>query len=131
MIICLHQVLSSIPVWYWTNPGSNIPQNSSSMATYLPSLKSSKSDNQGMQDTVGGVRKNSCDILLWTPSHRQAGVGWPNNNSSVWTQDVIQRTCQMWWTIELNRESGKSMLAAWHNDIIWTLLYGFKKSRLI
>ena len=46
---------------YWHNPGSNIPKNSSCTATYLPSLKPSKSD---MWDTAGGVRTNSCDILL-------------------------------------------------------------------
>ena len=44
---------------YWTNPGSNISQNSICMATYLPSLKPSKSDKQDIQGTAGGVRTNS------------------------------------------------------------------------
>ena len=37
---------------YWTNPGSNTPQSSSCMATYLPSLKPSKLDEQDMQDII-------------------------------------------------------------------------------
>ena len=41
---------------YWINPGSNIPQNSSYTVTYLPSLKSFKSDELDMQDTAGEVR---------------------------------------------------------------------------
>ena len=38
---------------YWTNPGSNIPQNSSYTDTYLLSLKPSKWDEQVMRDTAG------------------------------------------------------------------------------
>ena len=41
---------------HWANPRSNIPQNSSYMATYLPSQTSSKLDKQ---DTAGEVRINS------------------------------------------------------------------------
>ena len=39
-------------------------------------------------------------------------------NSFVWTQDVILRTCQKQWMIEMNgkRELGKSVLAALHDD---------------
>ena len=44
---------------YWKNHGSNIPQNSSCMATYLLSLKLSKKDGQDMWDTAGEVRMNS------------------------------------------------------------------------
>ena len=40
-------------------PGSNIPQNGSCMATYLPSLKPSKSDKQDMPDTVEEVKMSS------------------------------------------------------------------------
>ena len=40
------------------------------------------------------------------------------DNSSVRTQGVFYKTCQVWWTIEKNvkRESGTSMLAARHDD---------------
>ena len=44
---------------YWINPASNIPQNSNCTATYLPSLKPFKLDEQGMLDTPGKVRVNS------------------------------------------------------------------------
>ena len=43
----------------WTNPGSNIPQNSSCAATFLPSLKRFKLDEQYMRDSVGEVRVSS------------------------------------------------------------------------
>ena len=44
---------------YGTNSGSNIPQDSSSTATYLPSWKPSKLVEQDMRDTAGKVRTNS------------------------------------------------------------------------
>ena len=44
---------------YWTNSECNIPQNSSCTATYIPSLKPSKSDEQAIRDTAGEVRTNS------------------------------------------------------------------------
>ena len=37
---------------YWINPRSNIPQNSSYTATYLPSLELFKSDEEDIQDTA-------------------------------------------------------------------------------
>ena len=37
-------------------------------------------------DTAGGVRTNLCDVLLWTPSHRPAGVG-----QTAWT--YLQQLC--------------------------------------
>ena len=52
-------------------------QNSSYTATYHPSWKLSKLNEPDMWDTVGEVRTNSCDILLWTPLHGQAKVGKP------------------------------------------------------
>ena len=60
---------------YWTNPGSNIPQNSSYTITYLPSLKPFKSVEQGHCWRSKGELIS--DILQWTPSHRWAGVGHP------------------------------------------------------
>ena len=44
---------------YWTNPGSNIPQNSIYTVTYLPSQKPSKLDEQNIWDTSGEKRINS------------------------------------------------------------------------
>ena len=44
---------------YWTNPGGNIPQNNSCMATYHPSWKPSKLDEQDMQKTAEKVKMNS------------------------------------------------------------------------
>ena len=73
---------------YWTNPGSNIPQNTSCMATYLLSLKLSKLDEQDMWDTAGEVRTN-----LWaTFSYGPPNIGKKLEliyNSSVRTWDVV------------------------------------------
>ena len=44
---------------YWTNPESNILQNSSYTATSNPSLKASKSDEQDTLDTSGKERTSS------------------------------------------------------------------------
>ena len=93
---------------YWTNPGRNLPQNSSCMATYLSSLNISKQD---MQDTTGKVRKwcSPMDLFIQTCKmlEDQQELIY---NSSVWTQNVMQKTCQKWWMIEMNGESGNSML---------------------
>ena len=60
------------------NPGSNIPQNRSYTATYRPSLKPSKLDEQGMR---GSVRRSKDELIrsifLWTSSQRWAGVRRP------------------------------------------------------
>ena len=39
-------------------------------------------------------------------------------NSYVWTEDVVKKTCRKRWMIETNgeRESGKSVLGAQHDD---------------
>ena len=39
-----------------------------------------------MQDTAGEVRTNSCDVLLWTPSHGRAKAGRP-------VRTYIQQLC--------------------------------------
>ena len=54
---------------YWTKSGGNILQNSSCIATYHPSKKPSKLDEQDMLDIAGEVRMISNDVLLWTPSY--------------------------------------------------------------
>ena len=103
---------------YWTNAGSNIPQNSSCTVTYLPSLKPFKLDEQDMGDTAGELRVNSNVTFSCGPLHTdeqklddQVEL---NCSSSVHTQNVILRTRWMQYTIETNEEgkSGKSVLAA-------------------
>ena len=39
-------------------------------------------------------------------------------NSSVWTQDIVQKTCWKCWMMETNgeKESGKSVLVVCHDD---------------
>ena len=44
---------------YWTKSGGSIPQNSNSMATYHPSGKPSKLDEQDIWDSAGEIRTNS------------------------------------------------------------------------
>ena len=61
---------------FWTNPGYNTPQNSSSTAICLPSHKPSKQDEQ---DTYYRRSKNELmkNIFLWTSIHRHTSVGQP------------------------------------------------------
>ena len=54
---------------YWRNPGCNIQRNNSCTATYLPSLKLSKKDEQGMQDTTGEATTNSKVTFSYGPLH--------------------------------------------------------------
>ena len=59
------------------------------------------------------------DILLWTPSHRQANDQLESiYNSSVLIQDIVWKTSRERWTIETGgeRRSGRSVLAAHHHD---------------
>ena len=71
----------------WTNPVSNIPQNSSCMAAYLPFLRPFKYDNQDMLDTAAEARNELVnDVLQWTPSHEQASMGWS-------TRTYLQQLC--------------------------------------
>ena len=44
---------------YWTSPGGNTPQSNNYTATYLPSRKLSKLDEQVMQDTAGEAGTSS------------------------------------------------------------------------
>ena len=73
---------------YWTNPGSNIPWNNSSTATYFLSLKPFKLDEQ---ETLL-EKQEIIDVLPWT-LHVDVPV-LVNQleiiyNSFVWTQDVV------------------------------------------
>ena len=69
-------------------------KSSSCTATYHPSRKLFKWDEPGMQDTAGEVGTNSCDILLWTPSHGRVKAGQP-------AKTYIQ---QLWADTECNLE---------------------------
>ena len=60
-------------------------------------------------------------VLLWTPSHGRASVGWPTRaiyNNSVRTQDVVYKTYRKRWKIGTNDEGGlgKSVPAAYEDD---------------
>ena len=65
------------------------------------------------------------DVLLWTPSHmdeqKQDSQLENTYNSSVRIRDVALKICQRRWTIGKSgeRESGISMLAAWHDDDVY------------
>ena len=71
----------------WSNPESNVLQNSSCIVTYLPSLKPFKSDEQDIQDTAGEVKASSYAIyssgLLHTDKQVLDARQEPTNNSSI------------------------------------------------
>ena len=65
------------------------------------------------------------DVLLWTSNYGRAKAGRQLEHTSssyveIW--DVVQKTCQRWWTIGKSGErgSGISVWAAQHDDIILT-----------
>ena len=105
---------SNLSMLYWTNPGSNIPQNSSCTATYLPSQKPSKLDKQDMLDTAGEVRTNSWVTFSYGPLHtdeleldnKLSTTGYSledlpevMNNSDEWQVRVreIRANGTTWW----------------------------------
>ena len=90
----------------WTNRGSNTPQKSICTTTYLPSQKPYKKYKRG--STVE-ERLNSWDVLVWIPIHRYLSVGRPERTdiSSMWTLDVVGRTCRERWMIRRNGERKK------------------------
>ena len=101
---------------YWTSPGGSTPQRSSYTATYHPSRKLSKLDEPGMRETAGEVGTNISDIFLLTLYIDDQLE--PIYNSSVPIQDVTLKNYRERWTIETGggRGSGRSVLAAWHDD---------------
>ena len=64
------------------------------------------------------------DVLQWTPSHGHVFVGRPAwiyqqqlcTDTGCWLEDLseVMDDRDEWW--ERERESGKSVLAAWHDD---------------
>ena len=88
-----------------TNPGGNIPQDSSCTATYHPSRKPSKLDEADMRNTAEEVRNNSEAIYSSGPLHTDEQVlGGQIEPISVLIQDVGWKTCQKRWTIGTNGE---------------------------
>ena len=74
-----------------------------------------------MRNTTRETRRNSCNVLLWVPSHGRASVSQSKEltyNSSLRTQDVAWKICRGRWMIGTDRErkSGKSMLAVRLDD---------------
>ena len=94
----------------WKNPRNNIPQNSNCAATYRPSKKPSKLNEQDMRDTAGEVKTNSLAMSSSGQLHA--------STSARFRRDVIWKTCRERWTIETNgeRELGKSVQVAWKDD---------------
>ena len=121
----------------WTNPGSNISQNIC-MASYLPSQKPSKSDEQEMLDKQGWTHKgrSSMDLFIWT---YQCWL----TSKNLYTTALCghSKTCQERWMIRMDgwvdgwreseRESGKSVLLA-QLDVIYikgVLAFELKKKQ--
>ena len=110
-------------------------------ATYLPSLKPSKSDKQDMRDTTGEVRTNSQATFsngsLQTDEQALDGQIEHIYNCSVQKQDVVGRTFRKRSPIEANgeKESEKFPLSARYNDIddcaffAWVMQKVYKKEK--
>ena len=83
----------------------------------IVSRKLSRLDELDMQDTAGEVITNSCEPLHMD-EQKQDDQLEPLCNSCVPMQDIDSKTSLKRWTIETGgeRESGKSVLAAWHDD---------------
>ena len=90
------------------------------MATYHPSRKISKLNEPDTRETAGEATY-SCGPLHMD-GQRQDNQQEPIYNNSVLIQDVALKTYRERWMIETGGErgSGRSMLAAWHdNDDEW------------
>ena len=101
-------------VTHWTNPGSNLPQKSNCKTTRIRWTRHAGLYWRRKDEHIS-------DVLPWTPSHGRECFGRPTRTylvSSVRTQDVIEKTCRKRWIIRTDgvRESGKYVLAAWHDD---------------
>ena len=116
---------------YWTTPGGNTPQDTSCMATCLPSRKLYKLDEPDTQDTAGEVRTNSSVMYSYGPPHmakqKQDDQLEHTYSSYVRIRDVDLKTCQKRWMIGRGSErgSGISVLVAWHDDDDDTILLIF------
>ena len=101
---------------YWTNPGSNIPQN-----VHLPpisktiQIKQTRHAGHCLSSKVELVR----DVLLWTPSHGRVGVGRPRTYLQQLCVDTgysLEDLPEVMDDKDEWQESRKSVLAARHDD---------------
>ena len=80
---------------YWTNPGSNIPQNSSCTAAYLPSLKPSNWTRH-----VGSYWRSKnefiINVLQWTLSQYRANLGRPSRTDTVCSLKDLPKAMDDW-----------------------------------
>ena len=92
-------------------------------ATYHPSQKLSKLDEPDMRDAAGEVGTNSKVTYSCGPLHmdeqRRDDQLESIYNSYMPIQDVVLKTYQKRWTIEMcgGRGSGRSVLMVQHHDI--------------
>ena len=104
------------------SPGGNTPQDTSCMATCLPSRKLSKLDEPDTQDTAGEASTNSSVMYSYGPPHmakqKQDDQLEHTYSSYVRIRDVDLKTCQKRWMTGRGGErgSGISVLVARHDD---------------
>ena len=72
------------------------------MATYLSSYKPSKYDEQDMLGSTGEVRMSDQQELTFI--------------TSVWTLDVILRTCQEQWPVKTDNKRVKGICTEFDDD---------------
>ena len=98
------------------------PQGTNYTATYLPSWKLSKLDDQDMQDTAREAGTSSLGMYFYGPPHmaeqKQEDQHEHTYRRYVRIRDVTLKTCQRRWTIRRSGErgSGISVLGARHDD---------------
>ena len=100
----------------WTNPGSNSPQNSSCMTTYISSHRTIQ------------VRQTNHTMHCWRSKDKLISnvlllqIDTPYNskrltyNSCVQTLCAIRMTCLERWMVGIYWKREKSVLLAWLND---------------
>ena len=101
---------------FWTNPGSNTLQNSSSIATYLPSHKPSKLIKQDMGYCWRSKDKLINNIFFCTLIHGCASVGQPAESYKY--QLCANTRCSLedlpgMYCMDGKREYRNSLLSAW------------------
>ena len=106
---------------YWASPGANTPQNSSYTATYHHNENIQIRRNRHAGHCWRNKDEPLSDILQWTPSHGWAKAGRPARTyiqQLCGDTDIALKTSRKRWTIETGGErgSGRSVLAAWHDD---------------
>ena len=91
------------------NPGSNTSQNSSYMATYLPSHKSFEWNEEEMTSTAEEMRTNLYATFFYRPLHIDLPVLADRQRftciSSMRTLDAVLKTYQEKWMIGTDDEN--------------------------